>query len=187
MEIFDDVRLCFLVSGHTKNVCDGAFGNIRKRFCFTPVHFPSEMNKLINDSSDTTKFMHSYSVDWVGWKKVLQTIFTVPAGLKISTCHVFLFNKSSPGSVSTKSFSTSENLKVFKILKSSLSPSAAASQAAALLKETSFKTTWPRLQDIPSVKESNRRAYLLRYVCEQNFPTSDSFVEKFFSSGDPEM
>ncbi len=43
-----------------------------------------------------------------------------------------------------------------------------------------FRLTWPSLESVPSAKEGNRKAYLLKYVCNQYFGQDTAFCRKFF-------
>lgn len=126
---FEEVRLCFLISGHTKNVCAGAFGNIRKRFRSTPVNTPMDMNRLVDESSRSTRLVPPAALSWTNWKNLLEQIFTVPSSFKISASHVFIFKKTSPGMVTSKTFSTSAEFAASKIFKRGFSPETAVSEA----------------------------------------------------------
>lgn len=51
---FDEVELGFLVPGHTKNECDGAFGSVKKLLRRLDVLCPGDMRQLINKSAHST-------------------------------------------------------------------------------------------------------------------------------------
>ena len=59
----NQVDLFFLIAGHTKNLCDGAFGHVKRRIKVRDVHTPQEMMNVIEDSSNTTKCIPSANVD----------------------------------------------------------------------------------------------------------------------------
>lgn len=46
--LYSEIELLFLVSGHTKNICDIAFGHIKRKFHRTPVRVPADRCELIN-------------------------------------------------------------------------------------------------------------------------------------------
>lgn len=52
---FNEVTLCFFVVRYSKNVCDGAFGNIRKKFSIQPVLYPEQMHVLILESATSNQ------------------------------------------------------------------------------------------------------------------------------------
>ncbi len=71
MRYFETVELRFLVARHTKKVCDGVFGHIKREYRRKSVLVPCDMNKLIEDSCDQARFVNSSSVLWQRWKIIL--------------------------------------------------------------------------------------------------------------------
>lgn len=55
----DRIDRYFLIAGHTQNVCDGAFGHVKRRFRKSDVHVPAEMNEVIEKSSESKHIMFS--------------------------------------------------------------------------------------------------------------------------------
>lgn len=100
--LFNEVQLCFLVAWHTKNLCDGAFGNIKKKYGVSQVLYPEQKHKLIHLSSANTSIVHSTEVKWNKWKCILEAMFTVPTALKITHYHVFSFSDELKGQLSAK-------------------------------------------------------------------------------------
>ncbi|PXF42478.1 hypothetical protein BWQ96_07787 [Gracilariopsis chorda] len=93
MDLNDSIELCFFIAGHTKNVCDGAFGHVKRRLNQTNTHMTSDMMSFIENSSSTTKCVPSVHVDWKDWKSMLSSQFRIPSGLAITKFHVFTFRR----------------------------------------------------------------------------------------------
>lgn len=96
---YECVRLVFLIAGHTKNICDGAFGHVKRLYRASNVYIPSEMMDVIQRSAITSRCVPSTEVDWRTWKIVLERYFTIPSTLKISKFHHFTFRKEKLGHV----------------------------------------------------------------------------------------
>ena len=58
------VDLYFLVAGHTNNVCDGAFGHVKRRLQHRDAHVTADVMQIINESSVSTRFVPSQDVEW---------------------------------------------------------------------------------------------------------------------------
>lgn len=78
MGLDDEVTLFFLVAGHTKNVCDGAFGQVKRRLAHQDAITPAEMMHVIDNSSTTTSIIPSAAVLWFQWKDHLNGFFKNP-------------------------------------------------------------------------------------------------------------
>lgn len=50
----DGINLCFLVWGHTKNVCDGVLEHVKRKLVCRDVVCPDEMMDLIENSAQST-------------------------------------------------------------------------------------------------------------------------------------
>lgn len=61
----NSIELCFLIAGHTKNVCDGAFGHVKRRLNQTDTHTPADMMSVTENSRSRTKCVPSAHVDWM--------------------------------------------------------------------------------------------------------------------------
>ena len=83
----DDISLYFLVAGHTKNVCDGAFRHVKRKLRKTNVVTPADMMRVIEGSASTTKCIPSRDVHWRELKKFLGQFFTVSTTFKHSGCN----------------------------------------------------------------------------------------------------
>lgn len=66
--MFDEAELNFLIAGHTKNECNGAFGCIKRALRKTNVKSPKQMRDLINSSSVRATAIKPGDVQWILWK-----------------------------------------------------------------------------------------------------------------------
>lgn len=60
---FNSVILHFLICGHTKNVCDGFFGHVKRFLRRVDVRIPKKMMQIIEDSSKTNSLVMSEGVE----------------------------------------------------------------------------------------------------------------------------
>lgn len=81
---FMRLNLTFLVAGHTQNVCDGAFGFIKRRLRRTNVLCAADMRKVIDNGTSSTVAISGADVKWVNWKEFLAGVFMTPTDCTIS-------------------------------------------------------------------------------------------------------
>lgn len=68
---FQQVDLNFLVPGHTKNECDGAFGCVKRMLKEQNVLCLADMFVEINESSVSAKDIAASEIEWMKWKAFL--------------------------------------------------------------------------------------------------------------------
>eukprot|EP00171_Calliarthron_tuberculosum_P005258 IDg5258t1 len=163
------VSYIFLVAGHTKNICDGAFGHVKRLYRASNVYTPFQMMNVIERSAKTSRCIPSTAVDWRIWKTVLERYFTVPSALQVSKYHSFTFRQENLGHVYVKELSCSSTEKCFTLLKRGLDPIDVANCVMKEIRDASTRATWPDLCDVPSKKEGNRKAYLKKFVVDKYF------------------
>lgn len=98
----DTIILQFLVSGHTKNHCDGSFGRVRRHLKTKEVLNPSDMRQVIDDGSSTNSYVLSKTVAWINWRDFLCQIFAVPRQFHITKYHIVLLVKGNIGVLKAK-------------------------------------------------------------------------------------
>lgn len=81
---FEEVQYCFLVAGHTKNVCDGSFGHIKREFRRSSALYPAQMHRLIETCSTGIQCITSKEVKWLTWKTILSSYFKLPTEFRIT-------------------------------------------------------------------------------------------------------
>lgn len=92
----------FLIAGHTKNICDDDFGNVKRLYRASNVYNTAENFNVIQRSVETFGWITGTSVRWRFWKKVLEWYFTVPSTLQVPKYHCFTFRKQNFSSVYVK-------------------------------------------------------------------------------------
>lgn len=102
------VRLIFLIAGHTKKLCDGIFGHIKRSFRREGALTPEDMYNLISRSSNESNFV-TRSEDHGASGKLCSRIFYVHTNLKLSKYHVFKFCREYEGFVFAKDLSSTQN------------------------------------------------------------------------------
>lgn len=182
--LFESVRLKFLVAGHTKNICDGTVGHIKRRFSTSEILNPSEMMACIYKSARNTKCVSAVSVKWINWKNLFKETYKKPASFLISRYHDFFFKKSHPGSVFAREYSFSSSSDEFNLLKNKAEIGNNVAEIENKIENDSELVTWASLSDTNSAKEGNRKAYLTKFIAEKYFPNDETFVANYFASGD---
>ena len=112
----DSITLCFLVAGHTKNVCDGAFGTIKNALKHIDAIKLKQMTALVENSAYSTSAISANQVKWQQWKKLAEFLI-IPKTLRITQYHVFHFCRDDIGSVHAKKHSTDDTFIKFKLFK----------------------------------------------------------------------
>lgn len=64
--------LYFLVAGNTKNVCDRAFGLVKRHLNMKEVIKQTDMMRLVEDRSVPTKFIVGSKLRWHMWKELVE-------------------------------------------------------------------------------------------------------------------
>lgn len=105
-----------------KNIFYGAFGYVKRFYRASNVYTPSELMKVIEIITDTSKCTHSTAEDWRIWKTALEKYFTIPSALQISKYHSFTFLQENLVHAFVKQLSCSSTEKCFTLLKRGLDP-----------------------------------------------------------------
>ena len=71
MKQFDEAEMCFLIADHTKIICDGSFGLLKRRLRRTNDLFTESMRRLINKSGESIFLISDADVSWINWKDLL--------------------------------------------------------------------------------------------------------------------
>ena len=111
------VVLNFFICGHTKKVCDGSFGHVKRLLHRSDVKTRADMMGVIENSSTSTRCIPSADVQWTNWKDMFKDYFTIPVGFGISKYHEFSFDAEKKGFVMARLLSTSEEVRSFSFLK----------------------------------------------------------------------
>lgn len=106
----DTAQLLFFVAGHTKKVCDGAFGHVKHRLSHTDAKCPKDMMDIIEWSRKSTTCIPGTHFNWRSWTTFLGQFFCVPSKFAISKYHVFTACKEKPVIISAKRFTGSGRL-----------------------------------------------------------------------------
>lgn len=184
---FKSVQLCFMIPGHTKNVCDGSFGHVKRKYRSENVLHPGEMMKVISNSAKNTECVPSVAIDWMKWRDLLVMYFKVPSSFKITRYQIFESREDSPGELFAKALHDSETEEKFSFL--SLNCCEAQLVAEHIdrdLKQNSFKKGWKGLSEIPVSNKLSRRMYLEKSVLHPLFPGQEEFKKLFLSNGTSE-
>jgi len=183
-EQYETVSLYFLVPGHTKNVCDGAFGCIKRLMRKSNIRTPKDMMEVINASAKSIIGISGGSIKWYNWKEFLEPFYRYPSNLKMNSYLVFKFSKDSSGSVEPLKYSdTTSKGKLYGLRKQKAH---FGNHLESKLSENSLNShvlTWKTLVDTPSPQHENRYKYLKALVIDRIFPNDNSMIKEFFEDG----
>jgi hypothetical protein len=99
----ETVEVNFGVAGHTKNVCDAAFGLIKRQLRKIQANTPADVSRAVDESTKRTNISKcGTEVRWLDVKKFVSTsnYFQDDLPFKTSTVHHLLFSVHCPGEVS---------------------------------------------------------------------------------------
>lgn len=180
----DQIDLYFLISGHTKNVCDGAFGLVKRQLRLRNARCPRDMMKIIQESSQSTSCVPGSQVTWRDWKKLLGPFFSIPSNCLISKYHVFTFKKSSPGVLFVQSLTSSQSHFEFNLLSKKGKQEALTRHWPSDVQNSSFYSKIVALEDVPSSKHETRKQYLQVNILDRYYKHDASIQRDFFGDGD---
>lgn len=141
------------------------------------------MNEIINKSANNTECVLCSSVDWILWKDLLSESFRILTNLHISKYQIFNFNKDSPGSVNVMKYTTSTERVTFPILKENTTPYHTSINTRRCIRSQKFKAKWKKTGRSKFVKESNRKNYLEKFICNRYFKDNAQLRGMFFEFG----
>lgn len=182
--IFDEVTLHFLIAGHTKNVCDGAFGNVKKLFRVSDVYNPRDMMNILREGSTNSKPVFADEIKFQNWKDILEEHFKYPQKIQISRNHVFGFSATSPGFIETKEYSFSVPSKPIYLLCSENIPAIRVSLRRNIFGDK-FNCTWATLAEtiLPKSKRGNRLEYIRKHILQPYFPNDPEMQRLYLADG----
>ena len=96
--------LSFLAVGHTKNICNGTFGHVKRKCRRTHVSTLTVLMKVTENRSSTTTCAPWAHIQWKNWADILSMYFTVPSGFKVIEFYSFGFEQERTGQVLVKDF-----------------------------------------------------------------------------------
>lgn len=179
----DRIDLYFLVSGHTKNVCDGAFGHVKRGLKSKDARCPGDMMKIIDESSKSNKCIPGSEVRWMDWKKILSPHFSIPTALSITKYHVFTFKKEKPGVLFARYLTSSEEEFEFNLISRSRKKEGLHRDWIADLHNPDYCSNIVALEETPSPKHKTRRNYLKVNILDRYYKNDPSIEQNFFGDG----
>lgn len=186
-KVFSKVEIMFLVAGHTKNVCDGAFGSVKRLFRARNVHSPKEIMQVIEKSARTTSCISSSQIDWLRWREILPKFFVMPNTLRIMKNLVFSFRSETPGTIFVKDYSTSLSEVCHYLLTDMSRADIIADEVQKALNCPRYKNTWTDLHNLPSKRHGTRREYLRKEILESYFKNDEELEADFFVNGSSDL
>lgn len=127
--------------------------------------------------------LYATDVTWTKWKDVLNYAFNIPKHFRISGYHIFRYSANNPATLYAKELTTTEHWKEFSLLKKNVTCYRCGVDIRRKLKNANYKADWPKLEDVHSAKESNRKHYLEKLVCQRYFGSDPEFPGKYFGCG----
>ena len=104
---FEEIKLQFLVVGHTKSYCDSCFGLVKKSLIGEDVCCPRDAARLATKFCSANRVVTSNQVRWFDWEAFLAQFFSGTIGGVQKKQHM-RFNRMHPGCVFVKDLDGSE-------------------------------------------------------------------------------
>lgn len=117
------------------------------------------------------------------WKQILGPWFSVPRTFRVSSYHVFMFDKNNLGSMKVKEHSTFTEWKDVCLLKRGVTVEAVREGLNSVLRSSDFRLEKKDISAFPSQQEKNRKAYLVKNVLERYYRRETALNSKYFSNG----
>ena len=99
--VFKTVEAVFLVAGHTKNVCDRLFKELKRGFHYKNVYTMNQLMSVCNISGSITPIQCT-SNNFFDWDTYLDRIYSRPAPGTINKNHIFKAVGTKPGVLITE-------------------------------------------------------------------------------------
>lgn len=179
---YKSVTLRFLIPGHTKNRCDGAFGLIKKTIKHRDIECPADMFTAIRDSSRKTMALEATSVMWRDWKTFLEQYFTLPSSLKMNSYYIFRAREETPGVLDVKKYSDSREWTHFRMFKKNVQARDVGVNSSSIL-HTQYELKVTPLHHVKATAKKSRVEYLEHEVCNRYYKDNTAFRNKYFDSG----
>ena len=100
-KVYETVEIIFLVCGHTKNICDRKFKELKRDFHHKNIYTMSQLINALNISSQVTALLCS-STDFFNWDTFFDKVYKRPAAGTVSKNHIFIGQLKSPGILITE-------------------------------------------------------------------------------------
>lgn len=174
----DAVTLHFMVAGHTKNAADGGFGQFKRAVKRQDVITPQDVNRVLNTCSKAVTGIPCYNVEWVNWKRLLETVFTERVE-GISKMHMLTFKKD--GIVLAQETSSSP-AKKHRLIADGADVDGFTQKWQDMMKQEEFALPTKLLEDLQQGAIS-RREYLTKHVINRSYSRVDGFADRYFGDG----
>ena len=100
-KVYKTVEAVFLVAGHTKNVCDRLFKQLKRGFHYKNVYTMNQLIRVCNISDSITP-IHCSSNNFFDWDLYLDRIYKRPAAGTVNKNHIFKSVQTKPGILITE-------------------------------------------------------------------------------------
>ena len=139
--------ISFMVAGHTRCYCDGAFGLVKRALRTREVHTPAQMVEVVRNCTKdrSIKPIVPSSVDWYDWKGFLGKYFdkSIP---QITKHHVFGFSADTIGVMDMCATSTSVEVQSRSLVKQMEQPMTQVSWRETLNELKDFRKQPPGIE-----------------------------------------
>ena len=177
------MNLRFLISGHTKNRCDGAFGLVKRKLKQRNVNVPADMMEVIETSAYNNTAVLGSDVVWYNWKMILGHFFIIPPSFRITHYHTFEFNKKRPGILLDKRLTTSDTFDEFQLLPTNTDIEVLRKTVCLMMMDVDMRVKIESLSSVPSAREGNRHGYLMKHILDRYYPTNNAIRLTYFEDG----
>ena len=101
-KVYKTVEAVFLVAGHTKNVCDRLFKQLKGGFHYNNVYTMNQLICVCNIFSDSITPIHRLSNNFFNWDLYLDRIYTRPGAGTVNKNHILKSVQKKPGILITE-------------------------------------------------------------------------------------
>lgn len=107
--------------------------------------------------------------------RLLYSSFKMPKDLRMLQFHIFRSEEENPGQIFVKELTSTTEWKAHDLQKQGVDAYRVGIDRQRKSKFAKFKSEWPDLEQVDYARESNRKSYLHKHVCQQYFHSDPSF------------
>ena len=114
--IYKTVESFFLVCGHTQNICDRLFKQLKRDFHHKNVYTMGQLMNVCNISDTVTPVLCT-SKDFFNWDKHLDRLYKSPGSGTVQLNHIFMATYIKPGCITTEAVKGVDSKLLMKLKK----------------------------------------------------------------------
>eukprot|EP00977_Amphora_coffeiformis_P002610 scaffold490_cov186-Amphora_coffeaeformis.AAC.1 len=106
--LYKKINICFLVAGHTKNICDRLFNMLKYKYRKSNCYSTEHMLQILNTAEDVTA-VAALPTDFFEWDAYEERIYRRLKPGTVNRTQLFLYDSTKPGILRTQDFAGADS------------------------------------------------------------------------------